>query len=144
MKIHLKVTVPVRVFFPLLAARVLTARFVGTWGVEAYNAVELSSKVPSPHGGNAVELATAVDRNKPAPAGVSGELAGRMPETVASRPYSGLLLHQILNSTTLPHGGGQVKSEASPPFGRPHPRVPFASLLPPWGEGVNSTALGEA
>ena len=43
--------------------------------------------------------ATEVGRNKPAQAGVSGELTGQMPETVASRPYSGL--RQILNSTVL-------------------------------------------
>ena len=48
---------------------------------------------------NTVELATEVGRNKPAPAGVSGKLTGPMPETVASRPYSGLL--QNLNSTVL-------------------------------------------
>jgi hypothetical protein len=36
--------------------------------------------------------ATEVGRNKPAQAGVSGELVGQMPETVASRPYSGLRL----------------------------------------------------
>ena len=48
---------------------------------------------------NVVELATEVGRNKPAPAGVSGKLTGPMPETVASRPYSGLL--QNLNSTAL-------------------------------------------
>jgi hypothetical protein len=35
MNILPKVTVPVQVFFPLLAERVLTARFGGTWGVEA-------------------------------------------------------------------------------------------------------------
>ena len=44
----------------------------------------------SPPIGNAVELATAVGRNKSALAGVSGELMGRMPETVVARPYSGL------------------------------------------------------
>ncbi len=54
----------------------------------------------NPHEGNAVELATAVGRNKSAPADVSGELTGRMPETVVARPYSGL--HSILNSTALP------------------------------------------
>ena len=36
------------------------------------------------------EPVAAVGRNKPAPAGVSGELTGRMPETVVARPYSGL------------------------------------------------------
>ncbi len=50
--------------------------------------------------GNAVELATEVGRNKPAQAGVSGKLVGQMPETVASRPYSGL--RQILHATALP------------------------------------------
>ncbi len=39
------------------------------------------------------EGVSAVGRNKPAPAGVSGELAGPMPETVAKRPYSGLPLN---------------------------------------------------
>ena len=48
---------------------------------------------------NVLELATAVGRNKSALAGVSGELTGRMPETVVARPYSGL--HPILNSTSL-------------------------------------------
>ncbi len=57
----------------------------------------------SPPIGNAVELATAVGRNKSALAGVSGELMGRMPETVVARPYSGL--HPTLNSTVLPMGG---------------------------------------
>ncbi len=37
-----------------------------------------------------------VGRNKSVPAGVSGELAGRMPETVATRPYSGLHLRPEL------------------------------------------------
>ena len=32
-----------------------------------------------------------VGRNKPASAGVSGDMTGQMPETVAARPYSGLL-----------------------------------------------------
>ena len=54
-------------------------------------------------GGNAVELTTEVGRNKPAQAGVSGKLNGEMPETVASRPYSGL--RQILNSTALGQRG---------------------------------------
>ena len=44
-----------------------------------------------------VEPVAAVEgRNKPAPADVSGELTGRMPETVVVRPYSGLL-QPILN-----------------------------------------------
>ncbi len=51
---------------------------------------------------NAVELANEVGRNKPAQAGVSGKLADEMPETVASRPYSGL--RQILTSTALGWG----------------------------------------
>jgi len=38
-----------------------------------------------------------VGRNKPAPAGISGKLPSRMPETVAARPYSGL--HPNLDST---------------------------------------------
>ena len=54
-------------------------------------------------GVNAVEFATEVGRNKPAQAGVSGELTGQMPETVALRPYSGL--QQTLNSTALPPWG---------------------------------------
>jgi len=37
---------------------------------------------------------------KPAPADVSGESSGQMPETVATRPYSGLRM--TLNSTALP------------------------------------------
>ncbi len=45
---------------------------------------------------NAVELATEVGRNKPAPAGVSGKLTCPMPETVVTRPYSGLRM--TLNS----------------------------------------------
>ncbi|MFZ4703553.1 MAG: hypothetical protein ACOYMG_26215, partial [Candidatus Methylumidiphilus sp.] len=49
---------------------------------------------------NAVELAAEVGRNKPAPAGVSGNPADRMPETVVARPYSGL--QPNLNSTALP------------------------------------------
>jgi len=40
---------------------------------------------------------TVVGRNKPAPAGVSGMIIGGMPETVAVRPYSGLLQND--NST---------------------------------------------
>ena len=55
-------------------------------------------------GGSVVELGAAVGRNKPAPAGVSGELTGRMPETVVARPYSGLqpsLCRQLL----WPSGG---------------------------------------
>ena len=59
------------------------------------NAVELSPAIPS----NAVELATAVGRNKSALAGVSGELTGRMPETVVARPYSGLQSNPV--STAL-------------------------------------------
>ena len=39
-----------------------------------------------------VELMAEVGRNKPAPAGVSGNATDRMPETVAERPYSGLQL----------------------------------------------------
>jgi len=54
--------------------------------------------------GNTVGLPNEVGRNKPAQAGVSGKLTGQMPETVASRPYSGL--RQILNSTVLPQGYG--------------------------------------
>ena len=55
---------------------------------------------------NTVELAAEVGRNKSALAGVSGELTGPMPETVASRPYSGLL--QNLNSTAQ---SGDISSE---------------------------------
>ena len=65
---------------------------------------------------NAIELATAVGRNKSALAGVSGELTGRMPETVVARPYSGL--HPILNSTTLPPAppapSGVAATESAP------------------------------
>ncbi|MEI7869191.1 MAG: SUMF1/EgtB/PvdO family nonheme iron enzyme [Candidatus Methylumidiphilus sp.] len=46
----------------------------------------------------------AVGRNKPAPAGVSGELSGQMPETVVARPYSGL--PHKLNST-----GGMLRHQ---------------------------------
>ena len=60
-------------------------------------AIEFTANPPE---GNAVELATAVGRNKSAPADVSGELTGLMPETVVARPYSGL--HSIPNSTALP------------------------------------------
>jgi len=59
------------------------------------NAVDLARPPPC----NTVELATEVGRNKPAPAGVSGKLTGQMPETVVTRPYSGL--RQTLNSTAL-------------------------------------------
>ena len=65
-----------------------------------------SAIVNPPSTPDAVELrrhsviATAVGRNKSAPAGVSGEMTGRMPETVVARPYSGL--RPILNSTALP------------------------------------------
>jgi formylglycine-generating enzyme required for sulfatase activity len=56
---------------------------------------------------NAIESAAEVGRNRPvlseaerpAPAGVSGKLADRMPETVAKRPYFGLPPN--LNSTAL-------------------------------------------
>jgi hypothetical protein len=53
-------------------------------------------------GGNAVELAKVVGRNKPALAGVSGKPKAQMPETVVARPYSGL--HPNLNSTALAPG----------------------------------------
>ncbi|MFZ4703849.1 MAG: hypothetical protein ACOYMG_27710, partial [Candidatus Methylumidiphilus sp.] len=49
---------------------------------------------------NAVDKQPEVGRNKPAPAGVSGKSTGRMPETVAARPYSGLRLN--LKPTALP------------------------------------------
>ena len=65
-----------------------------------------------PMGGNAVELATAVDRNKYALEGVSGELTGRMPETVLARPYSGL--RPILNSTAL--GGDACRLPSQAPY----------------------------
>jgi len=55
------------------------------------------------HPPNTVELANELARNKPAQADVSGKLADEMPETVTSRPYSGL--RQILNSTALRSGG---------------------------------------
>jgi len=62
------------------------------------NAVEIT---PPPSGGrlggNVVELAAEVGRNKPAPAGVSGNTTGQVPETVVARPYSGL--QPTLNST---------------------------------------------
>jgi len=53
---------------------------------------------PSPTD-NAVELATAVGRNKSAVAGVSGELTGQMPEKVVAQAYSGL--HPTLHSSEL-------------------------------------------
>ena len=59
----------------------------------------LSVELNPPANGNTVELVNEVGRYKPAQAGVSGKLADEMPETVASRPYSGL--RQILNSTAL-------------------------------------------
>jgi len=55
---------------------------------------------------NAVELAAAVGRNKSALVGVSGELTGRMPETVVARPYSGQ--HPTLNSTALRGGDNSL------------------------------------
>ena len=75
-------------------------------GQGGFNAVELS---PSPIG-NAVEFATEVGRNKPAQAGVSGKLTGQMPETVASRPYSGL--QQTLKSPALATDTRQIDTDA--------------------------------
>ena len=57
--------------------------------------------------GNIVELAPEVGRNTPALAGVSGKLTGHMPETVASRPYSGL--RQLLNSKVLGRDGHKTR-----------------------------------
>ena len=47
-----------------------------------------------------------VGRNKPALAGVSGKMAGQVPETVAARPYSGLqpTLDSTASSKGLPIG----------------------------------------
>ena len=67
------------------------------------NSKELASLLALTTPPNIVELSTEVGRNKSVPAGVSDELTGPMPETVASRPYSGL--RQILNSTILGIGG---------------------------------------
>jgi len=50
-----------------------------------------------------------VGRNKPALAGVSGKPTGRTPETVVTRPYSGL--HPNLHSTVL--GGGENGSSSN-------------------------------
>ena len=60
-------------------------------------------------GNNAVEFVTEVGRNKLAQAGVSGKLTGQMPETVASRPYSGL--QQTLNSPEVA-GIRQIDTDA--------------------------------
>jgi len=49
---------------------------------------------------------TVVGRNKPAPAGVSGMTTGQKPETVASRPYSGLLQND--NSTASNDANNQI------------------------------------
>ncbi len=65
---------------------------------------------------NTVEITTAAGRNKPvlskverpAPAGVFGELASRMPETVAKRPYSGLHLRLLDPQQT----GSVLKTES--------------------------------
>ena len=43
------------------------------------NAAEIGNRLQS-GGGNAVDTQPAVDRNKPAPAGVSGKPTGQMPE----------------------------------------------------------------
>jgi|GEM_PF-383337 len=48
---------------------------------------------------DAVGTKSTVGRNKPVPAGVSGKMTGQMPETVAVRPYSGLLPPPKLLST---------------------------------------------
>ena len=81
---------------------------------------DLTRSVGASSESNAVELASAVGRNESAPAGVSGELTGRMPETVVTRPYSGL--HPTLNSTALgsepaptlsPIGDGTIGDQTS-------------------------------
>jgi len=64
--------------------------------------------------GNSVDVATAVGRNKPAPAGVSGKPKAQMPETVVARPYSGL--HLVLNSTAHVWGRFDVVIEGTHPL----------------------------
>ncbi len=90
---------------------------------------------PSPMG-NAVEFANEVGRNKPAQAGVSGKLDGEMPETVASRPYSGL--RQSLNSTALPPNGeglgggrsnGSAASDLTPAVSNSPPEQPYPAII---------------
>ncbi len=51
---------------------------------------------------NAIDTQQAVGRDKPAPAGVSGKLAGPMPETVVARPYSGLHLPERRGNINAP------------------------------------------
>ena len=96
-----------------------------------------SAPRPSRRGiGKAVELTAAIEgRNKPvlseverpALAGVSGKLTGRMPETVVARAYSGL--PQTLDSTALGSGGpcrndgeNQISTALSG-IGQPQPRA---------------------
>ncbi len=76
-------------FWPRLAAG-MTRQTWRWWLPFGANAAELT---PPPIGGRlgGGRLAE-VGRNKPALAGVSGKPTGRMPETVAKRPYSGLPL----------------------------------------------------
>ena len=92
---------------------------------------------------NAVELEAEVGRNKPvlseverpAPAGVFGEITGQAPETVVARPYSGL--QPNLDSTALalgPHPHAQKKAGRRPILRRPaHPacRQPLRIWLKP-------------
>ena len=120
------------------------------WRMEASrpsgNAVELVPPLTGGRlGGNAVELAAEVGRNKPAPTGVSGKMTGQVPETVVARPYSGL--QPTLNSTALRLGGGQSKGSENPPPNLKTPS-PFGRGL---GEGLeegsvelNSTALSSS
>jgi len=51
---------------------------------------------------NAIDTQQAVGRDKPAPAGVSGNLTGPMPETVVARPYSGLHLPERRGNINAP------------------------------------------
>ena len=83
---------------------------------------------------NTLELANAVGRSKPAQAGVSGNLADQMPETVALRPYSGL--RQNFNSTAL----SSEPAPASPSFASPPVGAADAlerRLLALWGQIIS-------
>ena len=81
-------------FWPRLAAG-MTRQTWRWWLPFGMNAAELT---PTPIGGRlgGGRLAE-VGRNKPALVGVSGKPTGRMPETVAERPYSGLPLTVFLS-----------------------------------------------
>jgi DNA polymerase len=69
-----------------LPPEVLTLAAVAGNSIAAESLVSPGPPPPA----NAVELAKAVGRNKPALADVSGKPKAQMPETVVARPYSGL------------------------------------------------------